>query len=582
MEEKPQPLSAVETIRHSCAHIMAQAVTELYPGTRLWVGPVVEHGFYYDMDVPVRLSEEDLPKIEERMHEIVRADLPLVREDVGLQRAKELWTGDKYKNAILDQLSADAVITTYTQGSFTDLCRGPHVARTGECGFFKLTSLAGAYWAPDPEQPMLQRVYGVAFETQAELDAHLAWLEEVKKRDHRRLGRELELFLIDENVGPGLILWQPKGSLVRTLVMRYMEDLLIQRGYGLVTSPHLARLHLWETSGHTGFYSESMFQPNEVEGQKYQIKPMNCPFHISVYNAHKRSYRELPLRLGEMGTVYRYERSGVLHGTMRVRGFTQDDAHIFCAPESVNAEVAELIDLTWEVLGTFGFQDKQPYLATRPEKSVGDPAKWELATNALVSTMQAKGLQYELDEGGGAFYGPKIDIKIKDSIGREWQLTTIQFDFNLPERFALTYVGEDGQEHQPIMVHRAILGSLERFLGILIEHYAGAFPVWLAPEQIRLLPVSAKFQEGAEQMRRALAAAGLRASLDAQNEKLGAKIRRGTVEKVPYLGVIGEKELAAQTISLRRYGVGDLGALPLAEVSERLRRENAERTLNPA
>ena len=577
-EEKPQD-DPLYRIRHTCAHILAQAVTELYPGTRLWVGPVVEHGFYYDMDVPERITEEQLPAIEQRMREIVAQDLPLVRTEIPLERARELWQGDRYKNAILDGLDADAVISTYTQGGFTDLCRGPHAAGTGACRHFKLTSLAGAYWPPDPEQPMLQRIYGVAFQSDEELQAHLQWLEEAKKRDHRRLGKELELFYIDEEVGPGLILWQPRGTIIRRIIERYMEDLLVSRGYGLVTTPHIARLGLWETSGHTGFYKGSMFEPNLVEGQPYQIKPMNCPFHIAVYRSRRRSYRELPIRMGEMGTVYRYERSGVLHGTMRVRGFTQDDAHHFCTPGNVNSEVAFLLDLTWEVLGTFGFHDLQPYLATRPSDSVGSEDKWQMATKALITELDRKGLAYHLDEGGGAFYGPKIDVKVADSLGREWQLTTIQFDFNLPERFGLTYVGEDGQEHQPIMLHRAILGSLERFFGILIEHYAGAFPVWLAPEQIRVLPVSQKFAEGAAALVARLVAAGIRAELDTRDEKLGAKIRRGTVEKVPYLGVVGERELATGTLSVRRYGQGDLGALSEAELIERILKENRDRTV---
>ncbi|MBM4319493.1 MAG: threonine--tRNA ligase, partial [Deltaproteobacteria bacterium] len=478
VEVAPQVDQPINRIRHTCAHILAQAVSELHPGTRLWVGPVVEHGFYYDMDIPERISEEHLPQIEQRMREIVEQDLPLLRNEVPLDRAREMWQGDRYKNAIIDGLDPGATISTYTQSSFTDLCRGPHTDSTGLCRHFKLTSVAGAYWPVDPSQPMLQRVYGVAFETEEELQTHLQWLEEAKRRDHRRLGRELELFLIDEAVGPGLILWQPKGTIIRRIIERYMEDLLVSRGYGLVASPHVARLHLWETSGHTGFYSGSMFQPMAVEGQQYQIKPMNCPFHITIYQSRRRSYREFPLRIAEMGTVYRYERSGVLHGTMRVRGFTQDDAHHFCTPDGVGREVEHLIDLTWVILGTFGFKDLRPYLATRPEEAIGEASKWELAIAALEAALERKGLDYYLDEGGGAFYGPKIDVKVSDSLGREWQLTTIQFDFNLPERFDLSFVGQDGQHHRPYMVHRALLGSMERFFGVLIEHYAGNFPLW--------------------------------------------------------------------------------------------------------
>ncbi len=567
----------IHRIRHTCAHILAQAVSELYPGTRFWVGPVVEHGFYYDMDVPERISEAELQGIEAKMREIVERDLPLVREEITMDQAREMWAGDKYKNAILDGLGDDETISVYRQGDFVDLCRGPHAASTGECRHFKLTSVAGAYWPVDPEQPMLQRIYGVAFETAEELDQHLAWLEEAKKRDHRRLGKELDLFLISEDVGPGLILWLPKGTVIRRVIERFMEDLLVSKGYGMVWTPHVARFKLWETSGHASFYTGSMFQPMEVEGQKYQIRPMNCPFHIVVYKSKRRSYRELPMRIAELGTDYRYERSGVLHGTLRVRGFTMDDAHHFCTPENVRDEVLHLINLSKEVLGTFGFHEIVPYLATRPDKYVGDDARWELATSSLVEAMESMGLDYHLDEGGGAFYGPKIDIKIKDSLGREWQLTTIQFDFNLPERFDLTYIGEDGKEHRPIMLHRAILGSLERFFGILIEHYAGAFPVWLAPEQIRVLPVSRKFHDGAAELVERMKAAGIRATLDNQDEKLGAKIRRGTTEKVPYLGIVGGRELEAGTLSVRAYRAGDLGSMALEDVIAKIQEEDRTR-----
>ena len=564
-------------MRHTCAHVLAQAVSELFPETRLWVGPVIEHGFYYDMDIPERISEEQLPEIEARMKEIAQRDLPLVRKEISRDEARRLWEGDPFKNAVLDGLEEDALITTYEQGGFLDLCRGPHVDSTGECRHFHLISVAGAYWPPDPSYPMLQRVYGVAFETRKELRAHLEWREEAKKRDHRRLGRELELFHIDEEVGPGLILWQPKGTIIRRVIERYMEDLLVSRGYGLVSTPHLARYSMWERSGHAGFYNESMFQPMEVEGQHYQIRPMNCPFHISLYRSRRRSYRELPMRMAEMGMVYRYERSGVLHGLMRVRGFTQDDAHHFCTRQGAGAEVLHLIDLTWEVLGTFGFKELETYLATRPEKFVGEPEKWDLATDALRSAIEERGLDHQIDEGGGAFYGPKIDIKVRDSLGRRWQLTTIQFDFNLPERFQLGYTGEDGREHQPIMLHRTILGSMERFFGILIEHYAGAFPVWLAPEQVRLLPVSQRFLEGAARLREVMASSGLRAELDSRDEKLGAKIRRGTMDKVPYLAVVGGREIENGTLSLRRYGQGDLGSTPLDEAIERILEEERER-----
>ncbi len=567
-------------LRHTCAHILAHAVTELYPGTHLGVGPAIENGFYYDLDVPVRLTDGDLPLIEERMRKIVKENLPLVRKELTRDEAKEIWRDDPFKLELLDAIPEDELVSAYYQGSFVDLCRGPHMARTGNCKHFKLTGLAGAYWRGDEHNPMLQRIYGVAFNRKEELDAHLLWMEEAKKRDHRRLGRELDLFSTNDSVGPGLVLWHPKGAVMRSIIEQYLKDELVAHGYQPVVSPHVARLDLWHTSGHSGFYKENMFQPMEVEGQLYQLKPMNCPFHISIYKSAMRSYRDLPIRYSELGTVYRYERSGVLHGTMRVRGFTQDDAHIFCTPDQVHGEVLELLSMAMKVLRTFGFTSFSPYLATRPAESVGEQAMWDLATDALARAITESGMEYKLDEGGGAFYGPKIDLKIKDSLGREWQLTTIQFDFNLPERFKMSYVAPDGTEQQPIMVHRAILGSLERFFGILVEHYGGAFPVWLAPVQVRILPISEKFLEPADKLYHQMLAAGIRAELDTKDEKLGNKIRRASVEKIPYMAILGEQEAQNGTVTVRKRGGGDLGTMAAAEFIQMVSTENRERKVD--
>jgi threonyl-tRNA synthetase len=569
----------LERIRHSCAHILAQATSELFPGTRLWVGPPIDHGFYYDMDVPGGISDTDLPKIQKRMKKIVGRNHAFERQVLSREDAYARWDGDPYKTALIDGVPEDEEVSCVSHGDFTDLCRGHHTERTLECKHFRLTKVAGAYWRGDEKHPMLTRVYGIAFDTGEALTEHVRMLEEAAKRDHRKLGRELGLFLTTDEVGPGLILWQPRGARIRQIIERYVGDLLLERGYDPVFTPHVARHQLWQTSGHADFFAEGMFSPMDVDGQDYQLKPMNCPFHIQVYASTRRTYRELPMRLSELGTVYRYERSGVLHGTLRVRGFTQDDAHIFCTRDQATEEVVACLNLTAEILDAFGFTDRRAFLSTRPEKMAGAAEDWDLAEGALGAALESLGWQYEMDEGGGAFYGPKIDVKVRDAIGREWQLSTIQFDFNLPERFDLAYVAADGANHRPMMVHRAILGSVERFFGVLVEHYAGAFPVWLAPEQIRLLPVSERFLEGAAELAARLRAGGVRATVDERDEKLGAKIRRGSKEKLPYLGVVGEQELADGTIAIRRLGQGDLGSLGVDDVISRIAGEAAEKAI---
>ena len=450
--------------------------------------------------------------------------------------------------------------------SFVDLCRGPHVGSTGQVKAFKLLASAGAYWRGDERNPMLQRIYGTSFPSQADLDAHLEKLEEIKRRDHRKLGKELDLFSLQDETGPGLILWHPKGALIRLLIENFWRDQHVQNGYELVYSPHVARLDLWKTSGHVEYYKDNMFAPMTVEASEYQLKPMNCPFHIMVYKSHLRSYRDLPIRYGELGTVYRYERSGVLHGLMRVRGFTQDDAHIFCRPDQIASEVRKVLDFTLFILRHFGFTEFELYLSTRPEKAVGALDKWEQATSALESALKSGGFPYEIDPGEGVFYGPKIDLKIRDALGRAWQCSTVQIDFNNPERFGLTYVGEDGKTHQPIMIHRALLGSIERFFGILVEHFAGAFPTWLAPVQAEVLPITDKQTEYAAHVQEQLRAAGFRVKVDERSEKVGLKIREAEKEKIPYMLVVGKRESEAQQVSVRKRGDGDLGAMNLQEV----------------
>ena len=563
-------------MRHSASHIMAEAILSMFPEARFAIGPPIENGFYYDFELPRSLTIDDLAVIEERMRQSIAADRPFEHSQVPKDEARRLFAGQPYKLELIEGIP-DETVTLYRQGPFLDLCEGPHVESTGQVKAFKLTSIAGAYWRGDERNPMLQRVYGALFETQEELDDYLHRLEEAQRRDHRRLGRELDLFSFHEEFGPGLVYWHPKGGRVRTII----EDLWRQEhyagGYELVYSPHIGKSTLWQTSGHLDFYQESMYSPMDVDGQEYFIKPMNCPFHILMYRSSTRSYRDLPMRLAELGTVYRYERSGVLHGLMRVRGFTQDDAHIFCRPDQVEDEILRCVDFALFFLRTFGFQDFEVYLSTRPEKYVGTLEDWDMAEGALRRAIEAAKLPYEVDEGGGVFYGPKIDIKIKDVLGRDWQCTTIQFDFNLPERFDLAFVGDDGRERRPYMVHRALLGSMERFLGVLIEHYGGAFPLWLAPVQATVIPIADRHVEYARRVAEDLRAEGLRVEVDERGERMQAKIRDAQLQKVPYMLVVGDKEMEAEAAALRCRSGEDLGLMPLFQVIDRLKDEVANR-----
>ena len=568
----------LETMRHSASHVMAEAVQHLFPDARYGVGPAIENGFYYDMELPRPLVPEDLEKIETEMRKIAAERQSYSRSEMSKEAAKEFFAArnQPYKVEILNDLD-DSIktVSIYQQGDFVDLCRGPHVENTGEIGAFKLINVAGAYWRGDEHRPMLQRVYGTSFATQQDLDDYLWKVEEAKKRDHRKLGTELDLFSISEDVGPGLILWHPKGGRVRIAIEEFWRKAHFDAGYDIVFTPHVGKADLWQTSGHLGFYRESMFSGMDVEGQEYFVKPMNCPFHIEIYKTKTRSYRDLPLRWAEMGTVYRFERSGVLHGLLRVRGFTQDDAHIFCRPDQIEDEVLAALDLTFYIFRTFGFNEYEIYLSTRPEKFVGEPEVWDKATEALSQALQKRGLAYHVDEGGGAFYGPKIDIKVKDALGRPWQCTTVQFDFNEPERFDLSFVGEDGKEHRPYMVHRALLGSLERFFAILVEHYGGAFPLWLAPVQAEVIPIADRHLEYAKSVAKQLNSAGLRAEVDSRREKVNFKIREAQMQKVPYMLVIGDREIEAGSAALRSRTEGDLGAKPVDEIEQMLLRQMA-------
>ena len=555
----------LHTIRHSTAHVLAQAVLDLWPGATYAIGPPIQDGFYYDFELPggATFSNEDLEAIEARMRRVIDADQAFERHEADADEALELFSGHPYKQEIIEQVtsgaatgelageaSTDGSVTYYRNGEdFIDLCLGPHVPSTGRLGHFALQKVAGAYWRGDEKQPMLQRIYGTAWADKKALKGHLHRLVEAEKRDHRRLAAELDLVSWPESLGPGLAVWHPKGALVRKLIEDYSRDRHEAGGYDFVYSPHIAKAVLWETSGHLDFYADGMFPPMELDGAIYYPKPMNCPFHVAIYQSGQRSYRDLPSRLFELGTVYRYELSGVIHGLMRSRGFTQDDSHIFCTPEQVPDELASLLEFTLSVLRAFGFEDFQAKLSTRPEgKAVGEDALWEMATDGLRFALEAAGLDYVVDEGGGAFYGPKIDVDVTDAIGRPWQLSTIQLDFNLPERFGLEYVGADGGRHQPVMIHRALMGSIERFFGVLLEHYAGAFPLWLAPEQVRVLPVAEEHQAYAESVVDRLSAEGFRAKLAPAEEPLGKRVRAGKVAKVPHVVVVGDDDLANGTV----------------------------------
>lgn len=565
---KPGDPEGLQIIRHSASHVMAQAVRHLYPGVKLAIGPAIDSGFYYDFDLPEPLKPEDLVKIEAEMAKIISADLPFERFELSKAEALEFFKkdGEKYKYELVENL-VDGTISFYKQGDFTDLCRGPHLPSTGRLKAYQLMSIAGAYWRGDSSREMLQRIYGTAFAGKKELDDYLKFLEEAAKRDHRKLGKELDLFSINDQIGGGLVLWHPQGARVRHELESFWKNEHYKNGYELVYTPHVGRGMLWETSGHLGFYKENMYASMDVEGQPYYVKPMNCPFHIAIYQSRGRSYRELPFRWAELGTVYRFERSGVLHGLMRVRGFTQDDAHIFCRQDQMPEEIDRVLDFCLKMIRSFGFKDFKLYLATRPkEKSVGDEKLWQAATEALQAAIVKTGLPAEVDEGGGAFYGPKIDLKIKDALGREWQCSTIQFDFNEPERFNLTYKGSDGADHQPYMIHRALFGSIERFFGVLIEHYEGAFPMWLAPVQAIVLPVLPEQHEYSCKVMEELRQAGIRAETDNRNEKIGYRIREAQLQKIPYMLVVGEREAQDGTVALRTRKDGDQGAQSLEKV----------------
>lgn len=559
---------------HSSAHLMAHAIKRLYPDAMLGIGPAIDDGFYYDIDLDRMITPEDFPAIEEEMAKIVDEDLSIHRMSLTPEEAISFFR-TIHEDLKIDLIrEIDEPLTTYSQGDFTDLCRGPHLPSTKFLGkHFKLLSVAGAYWKGDERNKMLQRIYGTNYPDKKLLDAHLHRIEEAKKRDHRKLGRELDLFSIQDEVGSGLILWHPKGAMIRHLIEDYWRKEHLKNGYELVYSPHIAKLDLWDRSGHTGFYSENMFQPMAVEEVNYQLKPMNCPFHLMIYRSHIRSYRDLPIRFAELGTVYRYERSGVLHGLMRVRGFTQDDAHIYCHPDSVRDEIVGVLDLTIAMLSRFGFTEYDVYLSTKPEKYVGSDANWELATEALKKALEVKQLDYRIDPGEGVFYGPKIDIKIKDVLGRSWQCSTVQVDFNLPEGFDLSFVDADGKSYRPIMIHRALLGSIERFFGILIEQYAGNFPVWLAPVQVKIMPIADRHADFAAQVTAKLTSAGFRAEIDGRNEKIGYKIREAEVQKIPYMIIIGDKELEMNLVSVRHKGEGDLGQNTVEFLIDRLTQE---------
>jgi threonyl-tRNA synthetase len=567
---------SLHVVRHSAAHVMATAVLELFPETKLGHGPATDSGFFYDFYRPTPFTPEDLKKIEDKMAEVVARDEKFLREwqprEQGLARFKA--ENDFMKIHFIERFTQPGEkISLYRNGAFVDFCRGPHVPSTSRVKAFKVLSLAGAYWLGDEKNPQLQRIYGTAFFSKKEMEEHFARLEEAKRRDHRLLGQQLDLFSIQEIAGPGLVFWHPKGGIVRNLMENWMREECVRRGYSLVFTPHVMRHELWKISGHAGFYAQNMYTPMELDDAEYQLKPMNCPGHILIYKNTPKSYRDLPVRLAELGNVYRYERSGTMHGLLRVRGFTQDDAHIFCTPDQVEDEVAACIDFAEAVLKTFGFAEFKVELSIWDPKDkvsyVGSEDNWAMAIGSLERVLQRRNIPYKTIAGEAAFYGPKIDIKLVDALGRLWQLSTVQFDFNLPARFDLEYVGEDGERHQPIMVHRALFGSVERFFGVLIEHYAGAFPLWLAPVQVGLVPISEKHIEYAKKVQQQLQSAGLRVELDDRNEKMNAKIRDLTMQKIPYLLVMGDKESAANAVSLRTRGKGDQGSMPLGEFIEK-------------
>ncbi len=571
----PSDKEALHFLRHTSAHVLAQAVKELFPEAKLGIGPPTEEGFYYDIYYERPFNEEDLEKIEKRIKEIIKKNLPLERKEISKEEAKELFKKLKedFKLELINEIS-DSEVSIYSQGDFIDLCKGPHLLSTGEIKAIKLLSVAGAYWKGNENNPMLWRIYGTAFFSKDELKAYLDRLEEIKKRDHRKLGKELELFTIEEDIGPGLVIWLPKGAILRNIIENFWIKIHLQRGYQLVYTPHIALRDLWKVSGHLDFYVENMFPPMELENRVYQLKPMNCPFHIYVYNQKRRSYKEFPIRYCELGTVYRFERSGVLHGLLRVRGFTQDDAHIFCREDQLEEEIIKVLDLVIYFLKVFGFSEYKIFLSTRPEKFVGSPEIWDKSEAALKRALENKGLEYEIDPGEGVFYGPKIDLKIKDVLGRFWQCATIQVDFNIPERFNIVYVGEDNKFYRPIMIHRALLGSLERFLGVLIENYAGAFPFWIAPVQIKVLTLTDRNINYGEKIMQILKNEGFRVEADFRNEKLNYKIRIAQQEKIPYMVILGDKEEKDNVISVRTRKGEVINNIKIEEFISKIKIEN--------
>jgi threonyl-tRNA synthetase len=585
----PQTRAGLEVLRHSTAHLLAAAVLDLFPGTKLGIGPALlddpRYGYFYDVITPRPLTEADLPVIEKRMKQIANQNLGYRREEISKSEALRVFDEreEPLKRELIDEKAGEKVSVYYIDGSpFIDFCLGPHVPNTNKLRAFKLLSLAGAYWKGDASQPQMQRIYGTAFFTQDELDAWLKQREEAEKRDHRRLGRELDLFSIQEEYGQGLIFWHPKGGAIRKEMEDYLREELLLRGYGLVVTPHIAKRELWFTSGHESNYADSMFSPMEFEEQEFRIKPMNCPFHIGIYKSAQRSYRDLPLRYAEFGTCYRAELSGALHGLIRARGFTQDDAHIFCTPETVRGEIVACIDFALNVYQVFGFKDYKVELSVRGDDRsayFGADENWESAEAALVDALNSRGIPYERIEGEAAFYGPKIDIRVEDAIGRAWQLTTVQFDFNLPERFQLEYIAEDNKPHRPIMIHRALFGSMERFFGVLIEHYAGAFPLWLAPVQVAVLPITDRVNEYADGLARELREAGFRVEANLRSEKIGAKIRDAQLQKVPFMLVLGDREMEQQTVAVRERARGDIGVMSIVEFKEMARRLVESRAL---
>jgi threonyl-tRNA synthetase len=571
--------SKLDRVRHSAAHVMAEAVLDLFPGAKFGIGPAIDTGFYYDFDLPRALTPEDLTEIESRMKESIQKRSPFERREMSRGEALELFADQPYKVELINDLPEDETISIYSHGAFTDLCRGPHMENTGQIPIkaFKLLNSAGAYWRGDEKRPMLQRIYGAAFVDRKALRAHLNFLEEVERRDHRRLGQQLDLYSMHEEGGPGLVYWHPKGAVIREIIEDFWRKEHRRRGYDTVYSPHIAKLDLWKTSGHWGFYRDSMYSPIDVDGNEYLLRPMNCPFAILMFNTKLRSYRDLPMRWGELGTVYRYERSGVLHGMLRVRGFTQDDAHIFCRPDQLQDEIIRVIELARFMLQTFGYSEYDIELSVRDpenkEKYIGDDDVWEMAVTALVNALKTTDLEYERMEGEAKFYGPAIDIKVKDALGRGWQGPTIQVDFNLADRFDINYVGEDGQEHRVVMVHRTVLGAMERFVGGLIEHYAGAFPVWLAPVQAKLVPIADRHNDYAWEVARQLKDLGYRVEVDDRSERMNAKIREAQLNKIPYMLVVGDREVEEGQVAVRRRDKKDLGPMAQAEFMDLLKED---------